>query len=426
MKALLVEDSPTLRYAMTGYIADAGHETVVAESGEEALQLLEHQSVDVIIMDVEMPGLNGFETTRLIRERLGDSWIPIIFVSGKTDDKSFEEGINAGGDDYLAKPISPVVLNAKIRAMERISEMRRELRQLNKELENLSQRDSLTQLYNRRTFEDLAQRQWQQANRTQKPISLLMLDIDHFKLYNDHYGHPAGDRCLVKAAQAIQSALKRPIDILARYGGEEFIVLLPETDLKGARNVGENIKQAILAANIHHEKSTTSNIVTVSIGACTAPHTTGRRLNDLIKQADDLLYESKKQGRNRVSASEASHLKTVLVADDDDDTLFTIKTMLDGHCNLITSSDGEECLELAREVSPDLILMDVHMPGTDGIEACQQLKQQSGTASIPIILMSSLPRSEQLRLGKEAGANDCLEKPFEGRKALAKINRFLM
>ena len=159
MQILLVEDSATLRHAMSEYIRAAGHEALVAQSGEEALQMIEHTPFDLIIMDVEMPGLNGFETTRLMREWLGEHWIPIIFVTGKTDDASVEEGIEAGGDDYLSKPVSPIILKAKIRAMQRIVDMRNQLSEMNEALEQLSQRDSLTQLYNRRTFNDIAKQQ---------------------------------------------------------------------------------------------------------------------------------------------------------------------------------------------------------------------------------------------------------------------------
>lgn len=189
MKILLVEDSATLRHAMSHFVRTAGHEPVIAKSGEEALQIIEQTAVDLIIMDVEMPGLDGFETTRLIREWLGDHWIPIIFVTGMSEDESLEEGIDAGGDDYLVKPVSQMIISAKIRAMERITDMRNQLATLNRELKVLSQRDGLTHLYNRRTFEELAEKQWKIATRNKAPLAVLLLDIDHFKQYNDYYGH---------------------------------------------------------------------------------------------------------------------------------------------------------------------------------------------------------------------------------------------
>lgn len=426
MQILLVEDSATLRYAMSGYIRDAGHEPVVAQSGEEALQMIEHTSFDLIIMDVEMPGLNGFETTRLMREWLGEHWVPIIFVTGKADDSSVEEGIEAGGDDYLTKPVSPIILKAKIRAMQRIVDMRDQLREVNDELERLSQRDSLTHLYNRRTFSDLGKQQWAQAKRNQSPLSIIMLDIDHFKLFNDHYGHPAGDSCLKQVSGALQRALQRPSDIVARYGGEEFIVLLPNTNLSGAKVVGENVRRAIFELQIAHERSTTEKVVTASVGIATCTHTTGRTLDSLIEQADNMLYQAKNAGRNQICGQEADCQKTILVADDDTDTLNLLRLQLHDHCNIVTAENGAECLELAKSILPDLLLLDIQMPKMDGLEVCRQLRQHAETASVPIILISAQDRAQQIKQGKEVGANDCLEKPLDESKMLAKINRFLL
>ena len=208
-----------------------------------------------------LPGLNGFETTRLIREWLGGHWIPIIFVTGRNEDESYREGIEAGGDDYLIKPVSYMIIKAKIRAMERIAEMRDQLNRLNAELEALSQLDSLTQIYNRRTFTEQAEQQWLVATRQQQPVSALMIDVDHFKLFNDHYGHPAGDACLKKITQAIKSCLRRPLDLLGRYGGEEFIVLLPETDSVGAFRVAGSINKAVEALGLPHDVSPTCPVI---------------------------------------------------------------------------------------------------------------------------------------------------------------------
>ena len=425
MKILLVEDSATLRHAHCSYIRSAGHTPIIAESGEQALQLVEKTPVDMVIMDVEMPGLDGFETTRLMREWLGKDWIPIIFVTGKSDDQSFRQGIDAGGDDYLIKPVSPVILGAKIKAMERIAEMRDQLRRLNAELETLSQRDALTQVYNRRSFDDLSQRQWLLANRRQEPLSVLMIDIDHFKLYNDFYGHPSGDTCLVEVAGAIQATLKRPSDILARYGGEEFIALLPDTDLAGTRQVADAVCMAIRDRGVSHQRSKTSRVVTASIGAACTTHFAGRSLQQLINAADKALYKSKQTGRNRATVEEFSPLKSLLVADNDRQTLNLLSRNLNGLCQIITAENGEECLDMAQSLLPDAILLDVNLPGMDGLAVCEQLKQVADTASIPIVLISTLKRAEQLRLGEQVGASDCLEKPLDGQQLKARLESHL-
>jgi diguanylate cyclase (GGDEF)-like protein len=323
MKILLVEDSATLRYSMCSFIQRAGHESVVAENGEQALRLVETTAIDLVIMDVEMPGLDGFETTQLIREYFGERWVPIIFVTGMDDEASYQKGIEAGGDDYMIKPINPVILEGKLRAFQRIVEMQVQLQQLNEKLQALSQRDSLTELFNRRAFEEKAGNQWQISTRAHEPVTLLMIDVDHFKEFNDHYGHQAGDGCLKQVARTLLSALHRPADILARYGGEEFIALLPNTHLQGAQTVAEALRGAVQSLAIPHAHSSVSETITVSIGGAVADHTTDLTLQELAGAADEALYKAKAGGRNRVALDPISPHKTCAVFDADDDSANT-------------------------------------------------------------------------------------------------------
>jgi diguanylate cyclase (GGDEF)-like protein len=426
MKILLVEDSATLRFAMRNYIIDAGHEPLLARSGEEALQLLENTPVDMIIMDVEMPGLNGFETTRLIREWLAGHWIPIIFVTGLNEDENYREGIEAGGDDYLIKPVSFMIIKAKIRAMERIAEMRDQLNQLNAELEALSQLDSLTQIYNRRTFNELAQQQWALAKRHQQPISALMIDVDHFKLFNDHYGHPAGDACLKKVTHAIKSCLHRSSDILGRYGGEEFIVLLPETDAKGAMRVAQAISEAMENIQIRHDVSPSSTYVTASIGGATCLRTTGHDLEELIKNADRALYKAKRAGRNRSWIDEVATHKTLLLADTDQELLRHFSAHLQPHFNLLTAESHKECLELAVDLHPDLILLGGNIAGTEaGAELCRILARTPKTAGISLALVNHSCGKTELELGKNLGIKMCFDNTLSAPALLNKIIQFI-
>ena len=425
MKVLLVEDSPTLRHAMSAFIKNAGHETVIAEDGEKALQILEKSPVDMIIMDVEMPGLNGFETTKLIREILGNHWIPIIFVTGKADDASVEKGIEAGGDDYLIKPVSQIILNAKIRAMERIISMRNELATLNMELKALSQYDSLTQLYNRRTFNERALEQWRAATRSKEPITTILLDIDHFKLYNDKYGHPQGDTCIRKVAAVLKESVSRPGDIVARYGGEEFIALLSNTDMQGAKHVCELIRNRVEELAIEHSESKVSGVVSVSIGASVTNFTTSTDIEGQIVCADQALYKSKENGRNQCTVEEFTSERKILIVDDCSKTLNVISEMLMGHCKTISANDGKDVLTIAKQFRPDLILLDFHLPSFNGDEVCEQLRENEITSSIPVILVSSSGKDELKRMGKMARANAFLQKPIEPNQLIAKIGRFL-
>lgn len=424
MKILLVEDSATIRYAMCAYIESAGHETIVAESGEQALQIIDNTPVDMVIMDVEMPGLDGFETTKLIREWLGDHWIPIIFVTGKSEASSLEEGISAGGDDYLTKPVNQVILNAKISAMERITEMRNQLAKLNQELTILSQRDGLTQLYNRRTFEQKAAEIWDNSTRNKTPLTIILLDIDHFKLYNDCYGHQAGDRCIQQVAGALLNSLNRSADLAARYGGEEFIALLPDTHEDGAKYVCEIIRSAVEELNIRHRDSSVSKFVTVSIGATIVNYTTGTDLIFQIDQADRALYNAKHSGRNQVVIREFSPCSKVLLVDEDEETLEASCEILRGHCSVISTSHSEECAALAEEYYPDLILLDVS-PDSNHQLLCQQLKSNEKIRPIPIILICESGTEYLKRFGQNVHANGCISKPFEANQLIAKVNQYL-
>ncbi|QEI12820.1 GGDEF domain-containing response regulator [Cellvibrio japonicus] len=425
MKILLVEDSATLRHAMRNYIIEAGHEPLIARSGEEALQMLENTPVDMIIMDVEMPGLNGFETTRLIREWLGGHWIPIIFVTGLNEDESYREGIEAGGDDYLIKPVSFMIIKAKIRAMERIAEMRDQLNQLNTELEALSQLDSLTQIYNRRTFNDLAEQQWALAKRHQLPISALMIDVDHFKLFNDHYGHPAGDSCLKKISQAIKSCLHRSADLFGRYGGEEFIVLLPETDTQGALHVAQSINQAIEALNLRHDVSPSSHLVTASIGGATCVRTTGHSLEELIKSADRALYKVKRSGRNRALIDEVVTHKTLLIADETGENSRHFSSLLQQHFNILHCDSPEECLELALELRPDMILIDTGMASAASHLLCLSLAEHQRTGGIPLAIMADPAAIPTYPQDNPWGIRLVLDRQQSGPTILNKISQLI-
>ncbi|MGH1469596.1 MAG: diguanylate cyclase [Cellvibrionaceae bacterium] len=423
MKILLVEDSATLRYTMSTFIKAAGHEAVVAESGEQALQLVENTQVDMVIMDVEMPGLNGFETTRLLRETFGKHWVPIIFVTGMSDDASFTEGIEAGGDDYMAKPVTPIILKAKIRALERIQSMQQEMRRLNKELKALSQRDSLTNLYNRRAFEDLGSKQWQIQTRSHGPISVLMIDIDHFKQYNDHYGHQEGDTCLQKVSRILAATLNRPADILARYGGEEFIALLPDTNLKGARVIAEKLRLAIESMSISHEKSPGNKVISISIGGSAAEHLSGIQLNQLIKQADKSLYESKNNGRNRATIEQVIPHKTILIVDENTDNIHEFSGRLSEHCNILTADSPTECIEIAHNIHPDLILFG--LDDNELKESTDDLKNNSRTKKIPIIFCTENASQINAKDVFDLNIDGILDKEIEEKELLNVINRFI-
>lgn len=388
MKVLIVEDSATLRHAMKKLIKNIGHIPLFANSGEEALQMVGTIDFDLVIMDIEMPGLDGFETTSLMREALEGRWVPIIFVTGHTSDESVLAGIEAGGDDYLVKPISKGLLEAKIKAMHRIAKMQHQLTRLNEKLIALSQYDDLTQLLNRNAFSKRANQSLLESRRHTKSCALMMLDVDFFKQYNDCYGHISGDECLQRVAKAIKQGALRNSDIVGRYGGEEFIVMLPQTDQKGAILVAEKIISSVEALSIPHCASTVSDYVTVSIGLDMATAATQASLDALVAAADKNLYLAKEQGRNRLVTNHQDH-KTILIISENDSVFEGLISTLQNMGNIITSSHNLECIELATEIIPDVILLDIESPCFKSKEALATLEGIAEAESIPLLIITS-------------------------------------
>jgi diguanylate cyclase (GGDEF)-like protein len=303
---LIVDDSPTIRAGMAAAVQTMKLEPVLAESGEKALELFIAAPPALVLLDVMMPGIDGYETARRMRAALPETWVPIIFLSSGDYDQDLERAIEAGGDDYLVKPVSPVVLSAKIRALQRLDKMHHRLLELsaeltssNQRLETISQQDALTGIANRRAFDYRLELHFADAARRKEPLSLVLCDVDHFKAYNDRYGHPAGDECLRQVGGALARNCKRTTDFAARYGGEEFALILPNTPSAGASTVIESVRRDIAALAIAHETSQTSNLVTFSAGIATYDPQRDTTPQKLVERSDEALYRAKQLGRNR-------------------------------------------------------------------------------------------------------------------------------
>ncbi|RIX42472.1 MAG: diguanylate cyclase [Rhodocyclales bacterium GT-UBC] len=307
MKILVVDDTRTSLLVISQYVERLGATAIQADCGERAIEVFQAEKPDLVLLDIILPDLDGFAVAHRLRAlEVNGGWTPIIFLSSLNRDEDIERGIAAGGDDYLSKPISEVVLGAKIRAMQRIIQMRtslvvlaRKLDSANQELKRLSAIDGLTGISNRRLFDDFIAREWRRARRAECSVALMMCDVDHFKRFNDTYGHQAGDDCLRQVASAIQSVMDRASDIVARYGGEEFVVVLPETSIGGALFVAEKIRHAVHALNIPHAESPQGR-VTLSIGIANHVPVENENPEILISAADRALYQAKHDGRDRV------------------------------------------------------------------------------------------------------------------------------
>lgn len=326
MGILIVDDSKESRDLLKNFLKGAGYKDITtASSAQEAFDALgmngEHRHnvpFKAILMDVVMPEMNGIEACRIIREDAHLADIPLIMVTAIGEQESLNEAFESGATDYITKPVKKVELLARIRAVLRLNqEMERrkvrekelidtlkQLSEANRVLTLLSAQDGLTGLANRRHFDEHFSAEWRRAMRDRQPLSLVMVDIDHFKLYNDHYGHQGGDDCLRKVAAIIGQVARRPADIAARYGGEEFVMVLPETPLEGAIRIAEEAAASVRALQLPHAKSLVAPHVTVSMGvACVVPNRE-KEMKELVERADKALYAAKRQGRDRVKAAE--------------------------------------------------------------------------------------------------------------------------
>lgn len=288
---LIVDDSP-VNIKVLYEILGSEHDVIFAGDGNDALELSVSESPDLILLDIIMPGIDGYEVCRRLKSDPRTRAIPVIFITSMEQEADETKGLSLGAIDYITKPISPAIVKARVRN-------HLELKRYRDFLEGLSMMDGLTGIANRRRFDEYLDQEWRRAGRTAQPLSLIMMDIDFFKNYNDNYGHAAGDDCLKQVARSLTTALKRPGDVVARYGGEEFACILPETDGPGALQVAEALRESIILLGIPHAYSEAASYVTLSIGAVTASRDTSRE--KLIEEADRLMYVSKKSGRDRIT-----------------------------------------------------------------------------------------------------------------------------
>jgi diguanylate cyclase (GGDEF)-like protein len=305
-KILVVDDSATTRHVVSQLLRAMKLEPIEAGSGERAVELYVQERPSMVLLDVNMPGIDGYETARRIRAAAPEEWAPIIFLSANEADQDFQRAIECGGDDYLIKPFSKVVLSAKIRALNRLDDMRRKLVELsnelaasNRRLEQISQQDGLTGVANRRYFDAFLAHHVALTARQRSNLAVALCDADSFKAYNDHYGHLAGDECLRKIATVLAKCCRRTTDLIARYGGEEFALVLPDTPIDGAVRLVETAREALGFMAIEHARSEVADRVTISVGITAFVHGRDTKPDDLIARADEALYRAKHTGRDR-------------------------------------------------------------------------------------------------------------------------------
>ncbi len=293
-RILLVDDYPGNLDALTTVLQEF-YEVATASNGKDAIEMALADPFDLIMLDVMMPEMDGYEVCRQLKKHERTAEIPIIFVTGKAQIQDEARGLDLGAMDYISKPYSLAVVMARVRNHMAAVRYR-------KKLKSYSYIDGLTELPNRRQFDEVMQKEWQRAVREQNEISVILIDIDYFKPYNDYYGHVVGDECLHKIATALGSCRRRASDFVGRYGGEEFVAILPNTKLEGAYHMAEEMLERVRALNIAHKLNPNEEKVTVSIGVAACLPTVDLPYKSLLTAADQRLYAAKQAGRNRVEA----------------------------------------------------------------------------------------------------------------------------
>lgn len=295
---LIVDDEPGHVKSFINALGNQNYHIRVAANGVKALEIIfASQPPDLILLDTALPDVDGFHVCQEIKQHNKYQNIPIIFLHSREEDINIEKGLSLGAVDFLSRPFNDPLLKARINN-------HLELKIKSDLLERYASIDKLTNIPNRQQFDDRMQNEWLRCLRTHSPMSLIMMDIDFFKEFNDNYGQPTGDQCLRQIAKALCEKVKRPGDIIARYGGEKFGAILPTTDKQGALKIALDLQSTIKFLNITHEYSDTSNRMTMSFGVATTVATNETSPDQLIVHADTLLMSAKKAGKNTIKHSE--------------------------------------------------------------------------------------------------------------------------
>lgn len=291
-RILIVDDERSNRKLLSELLSEE-FDVVLAKNGSQVFQFLNgEQVIDLVLLDIMLPDMDGYEIIKRMKNNDNQKDIPVIFITVLDSAENEEKAFQLGAVDFITKPFHPSIVKLRVKNQINLIEQKQML-------EEMAGIDGLTGINNRRSFDTIYQKEWQKILRYKDPLSLIMIDVDFFKNYNDFYGHGAGDAVLKEIAKAIKNQLNRPEDMVARYGGEEFVVVLPRTEKNGAMQKAEKIRKAVESLAITHEKSDCAHVVTISLGGVTHEKEDGNP-EAFLKQSDEMLYKAKSEGRNRV------------------------------------------------------------------------------------------------------------------------------
>ncbi len=296
MGSILIIDDESVITDLLKEILEEDYTVESTTSSVDGLARVRAKLPDVILLDINMPEINGYELCRLLKSDSETRNIPIIFITALSTPENETLGLETGAADYIVKPINPSIVMARVKNQMEVKKQR-------DYLEQLSSIDSMTGVYNRRYFDECLDREWRRCQRSQSALSLVLMDIDYFKAYNDRYGHVAGDDCLKVVAGKLQQVPQRGGDVLARFGGEEFVAILPDTPYEFVQFMAEKFRRAVEEAAIAHVSSKVSDVVTVCVGGATVKPDNKFSPLELLQLADKMLYKAKSEGRNRTYTS---------------------------------------------------------------------------------------------------------------------------
>ncbi len=455
--ALVVDDNAASAGMLAASLRKGGYDVLTASDGHEAIELTSQRRPDVVLLDMRLPGRDGLEVCQTLKSVEATASIPIIFVTAVSEADVMLAAFEAGGADYVTKPfrtaevLARVSVHAKLHRAEtalrekkqQTEQRAQELTEANVHLASLSRSDPLTDLLNRRAWEEAATKEHDRFERHGTTYCMLVIDVDQFKNFNDSLGHQSGDDCLRRVAQAIASTC-RSLDQVGRYGGEEFAVLAPETGIEAGFRLAERIRKAIWALAIIHPTSSVAERITASTGVASAAPGPWA---DALKRADDAMYVAKRAGRNMVYADHSSrrledvsshrdqtpdasiHPPTpqetrpsVLIVDDVADDRALLRHGLEREDFAVREADnGRDAIAIVADDPPDAIIMDVMMPEMDGLECTRQLRNDPDARDIPILMLSACDEGQEIVSGLEVGADEYLTKPVRMDEFLLRV-----
>ncbi len=415
-RILVVEDEEEEAELLRRILDDPSREFDVAPSADEAGGFLREEAPDLIILDLTLPDGDGRDVLVQVRDGASNAATPVLILSGRADPSVRAECFALGADEFLEKPAEPEILRAAVASLlRRTAALRR-----------LAQEDHLTSLPNRAAFSRIFLRLQALAERNDQPLSLALLDVDYLKEVNDRYGHPVGDDLLRDLSRVVQEAL-RDSDVLARWGGDEFVILLPDTDVAGAEEAVEKArrrfrKRVQATADLDVQNGMSFSAGVTSVGSAES-------VEESVARADHLLYRAKSAGRNGVLAGEPAvrtEERDVLVVEDEDPVARILVRFLerDGF-RPRRAATGEDALDGARERRPDLVVLDVMLPGKDGFEVLREMREDPELQDVPVLMITALGQEEAVVRGFKLGVDEYLVKPVSREEFLSRVRRLV-